>query len=354
MAGAAARAIRVGIVGAGSNTKLHHIPKLKAIQGVEIVAVANRTDESGARVAKEFGIPKVAKNWREIVEDKDIDAVVIGTWPYLHSVITVAALEAGKHVLTEARMARNAAEAHRMYDAAQRNPQLVAQIVPSPFTLPFDATIQDIINAGTLGDLTYIDVKGVGNAFPDPPGSPISWRQDIELSGFNILMMGIFYEPLQRWVGDANSVTALAKTVVKLRKDPETNEPKGVQVPDHINILADMACGAQAHLVFSAITGAARPPLREYYLYGTEGTLHLDVDASKLYLAQKSEGGGFKEVPIASEKRSGWRVEEEFIGAIRGTERVRRTDFAAGVQYMEFTEAVTRSFQQGRSIALPL
>ena len=50
--------------------------------------------------------------------DPDIDAIVIGTWPYLHCPITLAALEAGKHVLTEARMSMNAAEAHRMLAAA--------------------------------------------------------------------------------------------------------------------------------------------------------------------------------------------------------------------------------------------
>jgi predicted dehydrogenase len=54
------RTIRVGFVGAGNNTRRHHIPKLKAQPGVELVAVANRSVESGQRVAKEFGIPRVA------------------------------------------------------------------------------------------------------------------------------------------------------------------------------------------------------------------------------------------------------------------------------------------------------
>ena len=49
-----------------------------------------------------------------------------------------------------------------------------------------------------------------------------------------------------------------------------------------------------------------------------------------------------------------WRVEEEFIGTIRGTEKVKRTTFATGVRYMEFTEAVTISYQTGESVRLPL
>ncbi len=47
-------------------------------------------------------------------------------------------------------------------------------------------------------------------------------------------------------------------------------------------------------------------------------------------------------------------VEEEFVGAIRGTEKIRRTTFEQGVRYMEFTEAVTRSYQSGSTVRLPL
>ena len=86
--------IKVGVVGAGGNTRKHHIPKLQAQKGVEVVAVANRSRASAQRVAKEFGIPGVADHWRDIVEDPDLDAVCIGTWPYLHAPVTIAALMA--------------------------------------------------------------------------------------------------------------------------------------------------------------------------------------------------------------------------------------------------------------------
>ncbi len=50
-----------------------------------------------------------------------------------------------------------------------------------------------------LGALTYITVRGVSRSFPDPAGAPLHWRQNADLSGLNILTMGIFYEALQRW-----------------------------------------------------------------------------------------------------------------------------------------------------------
>ena len=105
--------LRVGFIGAGGNTRLHHIPKLRAQAGVELVSVANRSVESGQRVADEEGIPNVAAHWQEVVQDDTLDAVCIGTWPYLHAPITIAALEAGKHVLCEARMAMNSHEARQ-------------------------------------------------------------------------------------------------------------------------------------------------------------------------------------------------------------------------------------------------
>jgi predicted homoserine dehydrogenase-like protein len=126
--------IRIGVVGAGNNTRLHHIPKLQKIAGVEITSVVNRSRASSERVAKEFGIPRVHERWPDLVNDPGIDAVVIGTWPYLHCPVTLAALAAGKHVLTEARIAMNAAEARQMLAASRAKPHLVTQVVPGSFT----------------------------------------------------------------------------------------------------------------------------------------------------------------------------------------------------------------------------
>src|SRR5687767_9920795 len=131
--------IRVGIVGAGANTRARHIPGLQAIPGVEIRSVCNRSRESSRRVAERFGIPKIHDHWQELAGDPETDAIVIGTWPYLHCPVTLATLAADKHVLCEARMAMNAREARAMRDAARAKPHLVAQVVPSPFTLGVDA-----------------------------------------------------------------------------------------------------------------------------------------------------------------------------------------------------------------------
>src|SRR4029450_12104910 len=115
--------LRIGLVGAGANTRSRHIPGLLAIPDVQIVAVCNRRPESTASVAREYSIPRTFERWEDLVADDAIDAVVIGTWPYLHCAITLAALEAGKHVLTEARLAMDAAGAHRMLQRPRGHPK---------------------------------------------------------------------------------------------------------------------------------------------------------------------------------------------------------------------------------------
>ena len=70
--------IRIGIVGAGANTRLRHVPGFRANEGVELTGVVNRSRESSERAAAEFEIPRVYDTWQDLVADDEIDAVMIG------------------------------------------------------------------------------------------------------------------------------------------------------------------------------------------------------------------------------------------------------------------------------------
>ena len=343
---------RVGVVGAGANTRLHHIPKLKKIDGVEIVTVANRSRASSEKVAQEFGIPRVSENWQALVKDPGIDAVVIGTWPYMHCPITLAALAAGKHVLTEARIAMNAAEARKMLAASREHPNLVTQVVPGPPTFAADPTVQQLLADGYLGELQSLDLH-VPMGFMNRD-APMHWRMDRDFSGVNIMSMGIWYESISRWVGSATSVMARTRTAVAYRMDKERGERRAVTVPDHVEVLADLANGAIARMHWSSVAGFMPGP--EVWLYGSEGTLRLE-QRGRDNLVLTGGKRGDKEmaaIEIPADKKYSWRVEEEFIGAIRGQEQVRRTSFVDAVNYMDFTEAVHISNREGRRVYLPL
>jgi predicted dehydrogenase len=313
---------------------------------VEIVAVANRSKESGERVAKEFGIARVSTDWREVIGAKDVDAICIGTWPYMHAELTTAALEAGKHVLCEARMAMNAAEGRRMLEAARKKPNLVTQLVPGPPTLELDPTIRRLVAEGYVGEVLSVELQATQQARFADIGEAMHWRQNIAFSGNNVLNMGIWYETMMRWVGSAKRVMTMSKIAVPRRKD-ESGAWQDVKVPDHVDILANLERGAVAHLRFSSLTAFAPPA--EAWIFGSEGTLRIEPETKRLSGARRGDKA-LAEITIPADQRIGWRVEEEFVNAIRGREKISHTTFEDGVRYMEFTDAVAKSAATGQAV----
>ena len=237
-------------------------------------------------------------------------------------------------------MAMNLAEAREMAEAARQRPHLVAQVVPAPTTLEVDATIARLLVDNYLGDLLAIEVRQQ-QGFVDLE-APLHWREDRDLSGLNVMTLGIWYEIVLRWVGEATEVMAMGQTFVRTRIDEESGRRMAIHVPDHLVVSAQMACGAQATFLISNVTGNAPPS--GITLYGSKATLQF----SNGVLSGGGRGdGGLQPITIPAEERGGWRVEEEFINAIRGKERVKLTTFADGVKYMAFTEAVARSLAEG-------
>ena len=337
--------IKIGIVGAGDNTRRKHIPGLRAIPGIEIAGVVNRSPESSRRVADEFEIPKTYVHWEEAVNDPETDAIVIGTWPYLHAPVTLAALEAGKHVLTEARLAMNVTEARCMVKAARACPGQIAQVVPSPFGLREDKTVRRLQSEGFIGEPLAVSVT-MGRDFIDRERA-YGWRDDADLSGVNAMALGIWYEVVLRWCGHARSVSANARTFVPWRKTGD-GEMRSVRVPDHLDVIAELDSGASLNLRMSSGTGFAEP--NGITLFGSEGTLALR--GGKLLGGQRGDDE-LSEISIPDNEAGGWRVEEEFVNAMRGLEPVRFTTFDDGLKYMEFTQAVLQSSRAGERIELP-
>ncbi|MBW3601022.1 MAG: Gfo/Idh/MocA family oxidoreductase [Planctomycetes bacterium] len=343
--------IRVGVVGLGGNCRLRHLPGLTACADVRIDAVCNRRPESTSAAAAEFGIPKTYDRWADLVADPDLDAVLIGTWPYLHGPITLAALEAGKHVLTEARMAMNAAEARAMLAASRARPELVCQIVPSPFGLRADRVMKQLIASGYLGELREFVVLGASDVLADPQ-APLSWRQVSALSGVNMLTLGILHETLIRWVPDPVRVMAQAHAFTPERFDPASGMPVRVGEPDSVQALTVLTGGARGVYHVSGVTRFG--PSSQIHLYGSEGTLKYELSPhDRLWGAQRGDRE-LREIPVPPEQEYGWQVEAEFIASIRQGRPVEFTDFATGVRYMEFTEAVARSAANAQAVELPL
>lgn len=338
--------LRIGFIGAGANTRKMHIPGFCKLPNVELSVVANRSLNSAEKVARQEGIKRVAQSWQEVVADPKVDAVCIGTWPYLHADATIAALEAGKHVLCEARMASNLEEARRMQAAAQAHPELVAQLVPAPFSLDFDATIREMLCQGKLGDLLEVRVLHTAGQAARPDAS-MSWRQDAAYSGKNILTMGIMHEMVQRWLED-DPAWLLADGAIfqKQRCYAGQSKPTEVGIPDSLSILGQFArSGARMVYHFSGVESGK--PVMEFRLNGTKGALRFDALESVLHFAEAGSPEERK-ITISRSDCRGWQVEADFVRSIREGSPVQLTHFEQGLRYMTFTEMVGQSLESGR------
>ena len=180
------------------------------------------------------------------------------------------------------------------------------------------------------------------------------WRMDRDYSGMNIMSMGIWYECVSRWVGPATAVMARTRVAVPYRIDKESGERRAIAVPDHVEVLADLANGAIARMHWSSVAGFMPGP--EVWLYGSEGTLRLEQRGRDNLLLSGGRRGDKEMKPIA-----GPAGQDLWLARRRGIhrrdprqEQVRRTSFADAVNYMEFTEAVHISSREGRRVYLPL
>ena len=347
-ASAAEGPIRVGIVGAGGIVSSVHVPGLKRQPGVELVAVANRSLESSRRAAEELGIARAYANWEELLAAGGLDAVLIGTWPYMHREITLAALDAGLHVLCQARMANDAAEARDMLAASTRKPNLVCQLVPSSGTYRIDRALQRLLREGFVGDILSVEVQMLQRSFAGFDGE-LDWRHDPEFSGINVLNVGGTYESAMRWLGPGNRVMAKTRVHIPTRRDAEGRQ-RAATIPDHVEVLYELGEGAPVHMKFSETTGLSAG--NQIWIFGSEGTIHVDNE-QRIFLGSRGDQA-LAELPNPREQQAAHRVEEEFINAIRGREQIAMNTFEIGVRYMEWTEAVHRSAASGAAVQLPL
>ncbi len=339
--------IRIGFIGAGSICQTRHLPGLAKIDHVEVVAVCNRSRESAQRVAQTFGIADIHDNWQELVARDDLDAVFIGTWPYMHSEMAQAVLRSGKHCFCQARMCMDLPEAREMLEVAQSHPQLVNMICPPPMRMPFEPWVQRMIREGRLGELTLVELRVADGSNLDM--STLSWREDVRYSGLQMLLMGIFAETLNAWIGPYETLSANLRIPLPTKTLADGTAVE-VQVPQVAVISGQLACGA---LCVEHHTGLATEPVMQLTIHGTTGTMQYSFGDTIRFAKM---GEALAPVDVPAQLQRGWTVEQDFVQAVRAamtgaTWRV-TPDFAEGMQYMQKVQAVHDSARLGRAMPL--
>ncbi|HEV2124830.1 MAG TPA: Gfo/Idh/MocA family oxidoreductase [Chloroflexota bacterium] len=152
------RKLRVGIIGTGGIATGAHIPGYQKTDGVEIYAACDVIKERAEQMAERFGIPHVFTDYEKMLGDPELDVVSICTPPFVHKEPTIAALQAGKHVLCEKPMALDAQEAQEMVDAWHHS----RQTHNNKFSIGFHSrwgykaqVLKRAIDEGALGDIYY-------------------------------------------------------------------------------------------------------------------------------------------------------------------------------------------------------
>ena len=156
------RKVRIGIIGCGGIANNKHMPALRKIPEVEMVAFCDIVEERAVKAAADYGTPdaKVYTDYKELLKDESIEVVHVLTPNRDHSYITVDALEAGKHVMCEKPMAINTAEAQKMVDAAKRTGKKLTIGYQSRFR-PDSMYLKQACENGELGEIYYARAQAI-------------------------------------------------------------------------------------------------------------------------------------------------------------------------------------------------
>lgn len=150
------RIVTVGIIGCGGIANGKHMPSLKTVPNVRMVAFCDLIIERAEKAAREFGVPgaKVCTDYRELLADPSIEVVHVLTPNREHAQISIDALYAGKHVMCEKPMAKTAADAKRMLDAAKATGKKLT-IGYQTRQFPAAHYAKAHIESGALGEIYY-------------------------------------------------------------------------------------------------------------------------------------------------------------------------------------------------------
>src|SRR4026208_629494 len=184
--------VRIGLIGTGVMGKAHatafkNVPLVFGNEpGRPVLEVVADVDADALKAwAENFGFIRWTTNWREIVQDPNVDIVDITTPNYLHAEMAIAAAEAGKHVYCEKPLANSSAEAARVVAAVEKS-GVITIVGFNYLKNPAQAFAQQIIDSGELGEITLF--RGTFDQdFLANPDVPFSWRLDHALAGTGAL-----------------------------------------------------------------------------------------------------------------------------------------------------------------------
>jgi predicted dehydrogenase len=290
------RKIGIGIIGGGYMGKLHSVAMLSvgAVFNTELrpklEMIATSSEASAAAKASELGFARSTGDWRKLVHDPAIEAIIVATPAAAHKEMVLEAVAAGKHVFCEKPMGSSFEEATAMADAAES--EGVANMVGYNYVrTPATQFAKSLIASGEIGEVTYFRCEHTED-FDADPQSPWTWRSEGRQNGtLGELSVHIINGALAL-AGPIDTLVADIGTFHKTRSSDAG--PREVTNDDQVQFICRFKSGAMGHLLSSRIA-TGRKMGYVYEVFGTKGAIRFDQeDQNAVWLYKGDAAAEFK------------------------------------------------------------
>lgn len=256
------RKLKWGLIGCGDISQKRVAPALRNLNTCDLIAVNRAKWEEAQSFAEVFGARRWYRDWRELLQDGEVEAVYIATPVNLHAEQSIVAAEAGKHVLCEKPMAMDSSECEKMISACSSNGVLLGVAYYRHF-YPVIHRIKDIIGGGEIGHIIVAQINAF-EWFNRKPGEPRAWLLQKKQSGGGPMMdFGCHrIEVLLDILGPVRQVNSMRLNGFFYERDVE--DSAGV----HLNF--ENGC-----LGVLTVTHASLTSQDTLNLFGSEGSIHV-------------------------------------------------------------------------------
>ncbi len=355
--------IGIGIIGGGYMGKAHSVA-MAAVGAVfdtalrprlEMIAAASEDSAEGYR--KAFGFARATADWRALVADEKVEAIVIATPQKFHREIAEAAFALGKPVMCEKPMGSSLDDAKAMVKAAEGHINMVGY---NYIRTPATQYARKLLSEGAIGDVTYFKAENAEDFLADP-NLPATWRTDGIANGCIGDLAPHLFNMALALMGPIDKLVAELETVHKDR-------PGGtVTNDDQVQMMVRFKSGVMGHL-FSSRVATGRKMGYAYEIYGTKGAIRFDQEDQNAIWLYKSEGPdaarGFTKILTGPEHPdylpfcqgpghgTGYQDQiiieaKDFLEAIHTGNNIWPT-FEDGLSVIKVTEAALKSAESGQ------
>jgi predicted dehydrogenase len=278
--------IGIGIVGGGYMGKAHSVA-FSAVAGVFQTALRPRldticaqTEANADRYRNAYGFEKATSNWKDLISDPAVEAIVIASPQHTHHDIAVAALNAGKPVLCEKPLGCSLKESRSMVRAAKASG--VANMVGFNYIrTPASQQIKKFLMDGRIGDVTWFRGEMTEDFFADPKIG--GWRSQGIANGTMGDLAPHMINAAHTLMGPIESLSASVETVHKVR------DGLAVTNDDQAQMMCYFENGAQGHMFFSRVATGRKMGFA-YEVHGTKGHIRFDQEDQNVLWLYTTEG----------------------------------------------------------------